>query len=110
MWRPGRRSSASTRRSSGRSPTLRPTWLVEWQQPTEFGLDRTGETRRLIASGYVPARHICGKRILIRKDLASRPLKATKTGPCARLDLPQELVDFPRGGQSHVDSADYIWP
>ena len=93
-----------------RSPTLRPTWLVEWQQPTEFGLDRTGETRRLIASGYVPARQICGKRILIRKDLASRPLKATNTGPCARLDLPQKLVDFPRGPESRSDSADYIWP
>jgi MFS family permease len=46
----------------------RPTWLVRWQKPDRWGLDQSGETRRLLARGYRPAARVCGRLILLRND------------------------------------------
>jgi 4-amino-4-deoxy-L-arabinose transferase-like glycosyltransferase len=93
-------------RSMLRSPTERPTWIVEWQRPTDLGLDQSGETRRLLAAHYVSVDHICGKPILLRKDEAQRVLQAPEPGACATLKMPQDL-----GPSSHdpTESADYLW-
>ncbi|MBC7631581.1 glycosyltransferase family 39 protein [Aeromicrobium sp.] len=90
-----------------RSSSRRPTWIVEWQEPTAFGLDRSGETRRLIASHYVQVDNICGKPIMIRKDESGRPLKAPPPATCATLDLPRHLG--PDASRNPSDGAEYLW-
>ncbi len=85
----------------------RPTWVVTWQQPTAFGLDRSGETRRLLSRYYVQAAVICGKTVLISKDDDSRRLVAPQARACPELDLPTELG--PHASRSPADGAEYIW-
>jgi hypothetical protein len=46
----------------------RPTWLVEFQAPSHWGLDPHGVTRRLIARGYRVAETVHGRRIYLRSD------------------------------------------
>ena len=90
-----------------RSPTKRPTWIVVWQGPTDFGLDKSGETRALLLENYVQTDHICGKAILIRKDEASRPFHAERPKVCAVLDTPRNLG--PSETRDPGDSAEYLW-
>ncbi|CAN5214699.1 hypothetical protein BH09ACT10_BH09ACT10_17530 [soil metagenome] len=90
-----------------KSPTERPTWIVEWQEPTLFGMDASGETRQLIASHYTAAARVCDKLIMIRKDQASRPLHGVPEGKCASLDLPLNLG--PSVERNPRDSAEYLW-
>lgn len=90
-----------------KSPLERPTWIVEWQGATIFGMDANGETRRLIRKHYVQADEICGKKVLIRRDEATRPLQDSMHGKCATLDVPKHLG--PKSGRSPEDSADYLW-
>ena len=90
-----------------RSPTKRPTWIVEWQGPTTFGLDKSGETRRLIQDNYVQTDQICGKAILIRKEQAYRPFHADRPKVCAVLDTPRNLG--PSETRDPGDSAEYLW-
>lgn len=90
-----------------RSPVERPTWIVQWQRATIFGMDASGETRRLIAKHYVEADEICGKRVLIRRDEAVRPLEDSRHGECATLEVPRHLG--PNSSRSPEDSADYLW-
>ncbi|NRQ50745.1 ArnT family glycosyltransferase [Aeromicrobium stalagmiti] len=90
-----------------KSSTRRPTWIVEWQEATIFGMDATGETRRLIARHYVRTDEICGKPILIRRDEADRTLIASTHGECATLGLPKHLG--PSESRTPEDSADYVW-
>jgi 4-amino-4-deoxy-L-arabinose transferase-like glycosyltransferase len=85
----------------------RPTWVVTWQQPTAFGLDRSGETRQLLRRHYVQAAVICGKTVLIRKDDDSRRLVAPRARACPELDLPSELG--PHANRSPADGAEYVW-
>jgi Dolichyl-phosphate-mannose-protein mannosyltransferase len=47
----------------------RPTWLVEFQPPSRWGLDPRGVTRRLIARHYRVAATVRGHRIYLRSDL-----------------------------------------
>lgn len=89
------------------SPSKRPTWIVEWQQPSDLGMDASGETRRLISSHYVNASRICGKSVLIRKDQLIRALRKPASTACAELDLPKILG--PDTSRSPADSAEYIW-
>lgn len=89
------------------SDARRPTWVVTWQQPTAFGLDRSGETRRLLRANYVQTAVICGKAVLIRKDDASRQLVPPAPGACPALDLPSNLG--PNPSRSPADGAEYIW-
>ncbi|MET1062121.1 MAG: glycosyltransferase family 39 protein [Aeromicrobium sp.] len=90
-----------------RSSTERPTWIVEWQPATLFGMDGSGETRRLIARHYVQTGEICDKPILIRKDQADRDLVPAPDVECATLNLPRKLG--PNNSRSPEDSADYLW-
>jgi hypothetical protein len=46
----------------------RPTWLVEFQPPSRWGLDPRGVTRRLIARNYRVAATVRGHRIYLRTD------------------------------------------
>lgn len=90
-----------------KSPSKRPTWIVEWQGPTFFGLDKSGETRRLLRDHYVQIDQICGKAILIRKDQAYRPFHANRPKVCAVLDTPRNLG--PSETRDPSDSAEYLW-
>lgn len=90
-----------------RSSSRRPTWVVEWQDATIFGMDASGETRRLIAKHYVQTDEICGKPVLIRRDEAARELRPSSHGECATLDLPKYLG--PSISRTPEDSADYLW-
>ncbi|MGZ5388468.1 MAG: ArnT family glycosyltransferase [Aeromicrobium sp.] len=89
------------------SPALRPTWIVEWQQPTAFGLDRSRETSRLIERYYVQVNQICGKPILIRRDQAARMLRSVPQTACAQLEVPGDIGPFDQ--RSPSDSAEYLW-
>jgi hypothetical protein len=91
-----------------RSSRERPTWIVQWQPATIFGMDASGETRRLVARHYVEVEKICDKPILIRKD--ERSLRTLRPAPdieCATLPLPKRLG--PDKTRSPADSADYLW-
>ncbi len=90
-----------------RTPSQRPTWIVEWQLPSDLGMDATGETSRLLAENYIETDNICGKPVLIRKDQALRPLRRPLTAPCATLNMPSMLG--PDTSRSPSDSAEYIW-
>jgi hypothetical protein len=46
----------------------RPTWLVEYQKPSRWGLDPRGVTRRLIAHHYRIAATVHGHRVYLRSD------------------------------------------
>jgi hypothetical protein len=46
----------------------RPTWLVEFQRPSRWGLDPRGVTRRLIARHYRLAAIVRGQRVYLRSD------------------------------------------
>lgn len=89
-----------------RSDADRPTWVVIWQPATSFGLDRSGETRRLLDRGYRRAAVICGKTVLIRDDDARR-LVPPAAKRCPRLEVPDGLG--PDASRSPADSAEYIW-
>jgi hypothetical protein len=90
-----------------RSSTSRPTWIVEWQRPTDLGMDRSGETGRLIAEHYVVADRICGKPVLLRKDETHRELRNPAAGGCASLKVPPQLG--PDASRDPLDSAEYLW-
>jgi hypothetical protein len=86
--------------------SARPTWLVEWHPPTTFGLDRSGETTRLISSRYVLAGSVCGKAILIRRDHADRTLQRSHR-VCDGADVP---VDPGKAASLiPLDRAGYLW-
>jgi hypothetical protein len=90
-----------------RTPSERPTWIVEWQLPSDLGMDRSGETSRLVAEYYVQTDDICGKPVLIRKDQAARPVHRPSSAPCATLKMPKILG--PDTSRSPSDSAEYLW-
>ena len=89
-----------------KSSTARPTWIVEWHTSSEFGLDRSGETRRLIASHYVLADTVCGKSILIRDDQAQRKLGRDADLVCA-VAVPSN--PGPAAQWIPRDRARYLW-
>jgi hypothetical protein len=51
----------------------RPTWLVKWQHQNAWGLDRGGELTRLLRHRYREVERVCGRAVLLRRDVASRP-------------------------------------
>jgi hypothetical protein len=59
-------------RSLLRSPR-RPTWIVEAQRPRAFGLDRSGQTARLLARYYHLAARPCGRPVLLARSAGARP-------------------------------------
>lgn len=90
-----------------RSSSERPTWIVEWQPATLFGMDDSGQTRRLVTRYYVQTATICGKPVLIRRDEVDRDLRPPEAVDCATLNLPKLLG--PNSSRSAGDAADYLW-
>jgi hypothetical protein len=52
----------------------RPTWLVEWQSTRAFGLDRSGATKRLVATNYRHVATVCGHPLLLARGASARPM------------------------------------
>ena len=73
-----------------RSPR-RPTWIVEAQSTTTFGLDRSGETRRLLARHYRVAARPCGRPVLLARAAGPRPDPGLRE-PCR--SMPTDGVDL----------------
>jgi 4-amino-4-deoxy-L-arabinose transferase-like glycosyltransferase len=59
----------------------RPTWIVEDQRPGSFGLDRGGQTKRLIIAHYRRVSDVCGDPVLLADGVSPRP--APPPGSCA---------------------------
>jgi hypothetical protein len=59
----------------------RPTWIVDQDGPAGYGLDPRGLTRALLASHYVLAGDVCGRRILLARGSPSDPPPQT-VGRC----------------------------
>ena len=51
----------------------RPTWIVEQDSPSAFGLDRSGATRRLLAERYRKVAVLCSRPILLALGKPSGP-------------------------------------
>lgn len=45
-------------------------WVVTWQRPTAFGMDRDGAIRAAIRDGYRRIADVCGKPVYVRPDRA----------------------------------------
>jgi hypothetical protein len=45
----------------------RPTWIIRWQRPGRFGLDRDGATARLVARSYRVVDTSCGHDVLLER-------------------------------------------
>jgi hypothetical protein len=59
----------------------RPTWIVKAQPTTAWGLDRSGETARLLRRYYRKVSRTCGKPVLLARDAGPRP-DAALSEPC----------------------------
>lgn len=66
------------------SPQRRPTWLVEWQHPSAFGLDKDGVTRRLLARDYRRVATVCGHPLLLARGVQERsvPIRRLPASAC----------------------------
>ena len=69
----------------------RPTWIVEAQQPSAFGLDRSGETARLLRLHYRRVARPCGLPVLLARTAGPRPdpglRESCRTLPADGFDL-----------------------
>lgn len=63
------------------SSPRRPTWIVAWEPPNSYGLDRSGRTRRLLDRHYHQVAELCGRPILLRVE-APTPRSAPSPVPC----------------------------
>ena len=72
---------------------LRPTWIVEAQTPTAFGLDRSGQTARLLARYYRRAARPCGRPVLLARTAGPRPDPGLRE-PCRTLPADGFDLDF----------------
>jgi hypothetical protein len=52
----------------------RPTWILEAQSPSSWGLDRGGATRRLLTRHYRVAGHVCSRTVLLARGAPARPI------------------------------------
>ncbi len=62
----------------------RPTWIVQAQPTTAFGLDRSGATARLLARDYRRVARPCGRPVLLARSAGARPDPGLKE-PCVAL-------------------------
>ena len=51
----------------------RPTWIVRAQGARSFGLDRSGETRRLLRQHYRQVATVCGTKLLLARGARALP-------------------------------------
>ena len=59
----------------------RPTWVVEWQKPRAFKLDRSGATALLLQRHYRQVGRVCGRPVLLARGAKARPAPA-RVPPC----------------------------
>lgn len=71
----------------------RPTWIVEAQATTAFGLDRSGATARLIARHYRRVARPCGRPVLLARNAGARPDPGLKER-CSTLPTDGFDLDF----------------
>jgi hypothetical protein len=70
----------------------RPTWIVMADTTHTFGLDQTGQTKRILKRSYRPAGRVCGLRILLARGSGPRPNVALRE-PC-RITPDTVDIDF----------------
>jgi dolichol-phosphate mannosyltransferase len=46
----------------------RPTWILGWDLPSDYGLDANGRTERLLAANYREVADVCGLPVFLRSD------------------------------------------
>jgi hypothetical protein len=56
----------------------RPTWVVEWEPATAYGLDRSGATTRILDRRYREVATVCGYPILLERGVARPGSEATE--------------------------------
>jgi hypothetical protein len=61
----------------------RPTWIVRAEWPHEFGLDRNGTTKRLLARHYRTVANVCGSELLLARGARVGPAPADDRCPAA---------------------------
>ena len=71
----------------------RPTWIVRAQPTTAFGLDRSGETARLLRRYYHRVTRTCGAPVLLARVAGPRPDPGLRTS-CASLPTDGFDLDF----------------
>lgn len=62
----------------------RPTWIMQWQRTTRWGLDRDGRTHALLRANYRLVGRICGKPIWLARSAGRRRLAPD---PCGLTDV-----------------------
>lgn len=62
----------------------RPTWIVKAQSTKRWGLDRSGETARLLRLHYRRVARTCGIPVLLARDAGPRPEPGLRE-PCRAL-------------------------
>jgi len=65
------------------SSSGRPTWIVEWEPPDAYDLDRDGQTARLLNRHYRHISYACGVQVLLEKQTA-RDFHAPSPSTCGR--------------------------
>jgi 4-amino-4-deoxy-L-arabinose transferase-like glycosyltransferase len=71
----------------------RPTWIVMADTTHTFGLDRTGQTKRVLKRNYRLAARICGIRVLLARGSGPRP-NVPFNEPCQILTPDTVDIDF----------------
>jgi hypothetical protein len=71
----------------------RPTWIVMADTTRTFGLDRNGETARLLGRYYHRAARVCGRAILLARSAGPRPDVPLRE-PCRVLTPDTVDIDF----------------
>ncbi|TML08287.1 MAG: hypothetical protein E6G41_02590 [Actinobacteria bacterium] len=69
----------------------RPTWIIKAQSTKRWGLDRSGETDRLLRLNYRRVSRTCGVPVLLARDAGPRPDPSLRE-PCR--PLPSFDFDF----------------
>jgi hypothetical protein len=60
----------------------RPTWIIDQDGSSGYGLDPRGATARLLTLHYRPAGRVCGRTILLERGASAKP-PPRMTGGCA---------------------------
>lgn len=68
------------------SSPARPTWLVEWEDPGAYGLDRSGATARIVEDRYREVAPVCGHSVLLDERF-TRPVRGAGAPDCEQAAL-----------------------
>jgi hypothetical protein len=86
----------------------RPTWIVQWQSPTAFGLDASGATQALLLRHYHKVASVCGRDVLVRDERVTPEAGSQLPITCASApELPRWIpIQVPRSRSNYLD---YFW-